>query len=206
MKRNIIIIDDFYSNPDEVRQMALSSEYPEPDSGHTYPGKNSGQNYYPELLHQKFEKILNRKLIPAPLNGYFRLSMESDTCLQDIHVDPVWEWGAVIYLTDPKYCIPEGGTSFWMHDKTKMECLDLNQSVKLGYSSEGEFWKTTVYTDGLDRSKWTRTLLCPMRYNRLVVFRSNLWHSHNKNFGINTNNCRLVQLFFFNPVNFKFVE
>ena len=30
MKRSIIVIDDFYNKPDEVRKIALNSSYPEP--------------------------------------------------------------------------------------------------------------------------------------------------------------------------------
>jgi hypothetical protein len=37
-----------------------------------------------------------------------------------------------------------------------------------------EAWWTTVYGEGLDRSKWTRYLLSPMKYNRIVIFRTNL--------------------------------
>ena len=61
-------------------------------------------------------------------------------------------------------------------------------------------WWTLVYGDGQEREKWTRYYLCPMRYNRLVLFRTHLWHSHNFNFGTTMENGRLVQLFFFNPL------
>ena len=30
MHQNVIVIDDFYSNPDEVREFALNVPYPEP--------------------------------------------------------------------------------------------------------------------------------------------------------------------------------
>lgn len=205
MKRNIIVIDDFYSEPDKVREVALKSSYPKPDDGNTYPGKNSQEVYYPEELHLKFEKILNKKLIPSKPNGYFRLSLESDTFRQDIHVDPVWEFGAVCYLNPPEQVIDEGGTSFWIHNKTKMDCCPhTNEEAKTyGYSSEKEAWWTTVYGDGLDRTKWTRYLLSPMKYNRIVIFKSNLWHSHNYNFGNSLENGRLVQLFFFNPTDWQ---
>lgn len=201
MRRNIIILDDFYSNPDEVRQIALNSPYPEPEDSYTYPGKNSYHNHYPESLHQKFESILNRKLTPSQPNGYFRLSLETDTYRQDVHVDPSWEFGAVCYLNPPEQVIDEGGTSFWMHNKTKMEtCPQTDEGAKYyGYSSAKEAWWTTVYGEGLDRSKWSRYLLSPMKYNRIVIFRTNLWHSHNYNFGTNLHNGRIVQLFFFNP-------
>ena len=81
MKRSIIIIDDFYSEPEKVRHIALNSSFPDPESTYTYPGKNSQDNHYPPELHNKFESILNRKLTPAQPNGYFRLSLESDSCL-----------------------------------------------------------------------------------------------------------------------------
>ena len=40
MKQNIIIVDNFYENPYEVRQYALNLEYPQPQDGYTYPGRN----------------------------------------------------------------------------------------------------------------------------------------------------------------------
>ena len=45
MLPNIIVIDDFYDNPDEIRQFGLNAGYPDPDDGNTYPGKNSAKNY-----------------------------------------------------------------------------------------------------------------------------------------------------------------
>ena len=208
MKRSIVVIDDFYSNPDEIRQVALTAEYPEPENGYTYPGRNSKGNYYPESLHKKFETVLNRKLTPAGLNGYFRLSLESDPYRQDVHVDPNWEFGAVCYLNPPDQCIDEGGTSFWIHNKTSMENCPTHPKLAkhYGYPSEKEAWWTTVYGEGLDRTKWTRYLLSPMKYNRIVIFRTNLWHSHNFNFGDSLENGRLVQLFFFNPTDWNFDE
>jgi hypothetical protein len=202
MKTNIIVIDDFHSNPDEVRQFALNQEYPEPYDEYTYPGKNTEVGYYPEELHQKFENILQSKLTPSKPNGYFRLSLETDTFRQDVHVDPCWEWGAVCYLNTPEQAIDEGGTSFWIHNKTQMEFCPTNQpeANHFGYSVPKEAWWTTIYGEGLDRSKWTRYFLSPMKYNRLVIFNTRLWHSHNYNFGTTLENGRLVQLFFFNPV------
>jgi hypothetical protein len=49
--------------------------------------------------------------------------------------------------------------------------------------------------------KWTRYLISPKKYNRVILFRSNLWHSHNYNFGDTLQNGRLVQLFFSNPTD-----
>ena len=203
MRQNIIVVDDFYDNPEEVRNFALKAEYPKQIDEYTYPGRNSEESYYSQDIHQSFEKLVREPLIPADKNGYFRISLETDTHKQDVHVDPSWEFGAVCYLNTPEQVIDEGGTSFWIHNKTKMEtCPQTDEEAKYyGYSSGKEAWWTTVYGEGLDRSKWTRYLLSPMKYNRIVIFRTNLWHSHNYNFGTNLQNGRLVQLFFFNPTN-----
>lgn len=199
MKQNIIVVDDFYKNPEEIRNIALNQEYPEPDNSYTYPGRNSKGEYYTDEIHQRFENLTNYSLTPSNPNGYFRISLETDTHKQDVHVDPGWDWGAVIYLSDPKDCVNEGGTSFWRHNTLHMEnCPKTDEEAQFyGYPSYKESWWTTVYGDGLDRSKWTRYFLCPMKYNRLVLFRTHLWHSHNFNFGTTKENGRLVQLFFF---------
>lgn len=198
-KTNIIVVDNFYDDPEKIRKIALNSKYPEPSNGYTYPGKNSEGNYYPNSLHKKIEVLLQRDLVPAKPNGYFRISLEKDSFEQDIHVDPIWDWGGVLYLSDPKDTIPEAGTSFWKHKDLEMERLSktTSQSRHYGYPTPNEQWKSLIYSDGLDRTKWERYFLCPMKYNRLVIFDSNLWHSHNVNFGTTLENGRLVQLFFF---------
>lgn len=203
MKRNIIMIDGFYPDPDKIRQFALNANYPQPHGGYTYPGKNSTNRFYNPELHQKFESILNRKLISAENNGYFRISLEKDSYKQYIHVDPNFQFGAVCYLNPPNQEIYEAGTSFWIHNKTKMDVFprtDKEANV-YGYTSSRELWWTTVNGEGLDPSKWTRYFLSPMKYNRIVIFKTDLWHSHNINFGNCLENGRLVQLFFFNPVD-----
>ena len=201
MNQNIIVINDFYKNPNEVRNFALSAEYPKQDSDdYTYPGRNSLQEFYSKEIHQCFEEILKEELRLSQPNGYFRISLKQDTYKQDIHVDPGWKWGAVIYLSKPEDCVPEGGTSFWRHKNLNWEsCPRNDEEAKIyGYPSYKESWWTTAYGDGLNRSKWTRYFLCPMKFNRLVIFKTHLWHSHNYNFGDNLENGRLVQLFFFN--------
>ena len=202
MKQNIIVVDDFYKNPQDVRNFGLTTEYPEPTDDYTYPGRNSNSSYYSEEIHHSFEKLVKEPLIPADKNGYFRISLETATHKQDIHVDPSWEWGAVIYMSAPEDCIDEGGTSFWKHNTLQSENIPKTdeEAQFYGYPTYKECWWTTIYGDGLDRSKWSRYFLCPMRYNRLVLFRTHLWHSHNFNFGNTLENGRLVQLFFFNPV------
>lgn len=201
MKHNIVIVDDFFDNPYEVRKIALNMQYPKPTM-HTYPGKNSHDRYYTEEIHTKM-KILtgNPNLRPAEDSscGMFRLSLEKDTFEQDIHVDDCFDWGGVLFLNLPTQTIPESGTSFWRHNKLNMERMPktAEEGGVYGFKSSIEIRESIVYGDGLDRSKWTMWASAPMKYNRLVLFDSSLWHSHGTNFGTDLNNGRLVQLFFF---------
>ena len=145
MNQNIIIVDNFYENPYEVRQYALSLEYPQPQDGYTYPGRNSNGTFYTQEIHDKFELLLGRKLIPAQEgnHGDFRLSLETDTFQQDIHVDPIWDWGCVLYMNLPNQCIPEAGTSFWRHKKLGWErCPGQHEAAWYGYTQYEEIlWK-----------------------------------------------------------------
>ena len=110
-------------------------------------------------------------------------------------------------MSDPKDCVDEGGTSFWRHNTLKYENIPKTdfEAQHHGWPTYKECWWTMVYGDGLDRDKWTRHFLCPMKYNRLVLFRTHLWHSHNYNFGDSMENGRLVQLFFFKEKGSKFL-
>lgn len=206
MKQNIIIVDDFHTNPDEVRQFALSTEYPEPHEGYTYPGRNTQIGYYTKEMHEKMESIIGANLIPSDPCGYFRLSLEKDSYQQDIHVDPGHKWGAVLYVNTPDQCIDEGGTSFWRHKSLQWEKSPetIDDAKYWGYQHPKEAWGSTVYGSGLDRDQWDRYMLCPMKYNRLVIFRTDLWHSHNYNFGDSIENGRIVQLFFYNEITSKY--
>ena len=59
MKQNITVVDNFYDNPEEVRNFALNAEFPDPSDEYTYPGKNSEDVYYSEQIHRKFEDLAN---------------------------------------------------------------------------------------------------------------------------------------------------
>ena len=65
MKQNIIVVDDFYENPQEVRECGLKEEYLTPEGEYTYPGKNSTGVYYSKEIHRSFEELVKEPLIPA---------------------------------------------------------------------------------------------------------------------------------------------
>jgi hypothetical protein len=201
MRRNIIIADNFYDNPDEIRNVAINLEYPEQNKDNTYPGRNSSKTYYTKEAHQKIQNLIGKKInyVPSSACGDFRISYEKDTCKQYIHVDGDYDWGGVIFLNPPEQCIVDAGTSFYRHKSLRTEKAPTNSKdgAIFGYTNYQEVRKSMIYEDGFDKSKWDCYLTTPMVYNRIVLFRPWLWHSHSKNFGDNIYNCRLVQLLFY---------
>ena len=206
MRRSIIILDDFHDNPQEVRDYAISATYSKsPDN--TYPGENSTTGFQEDLLKSKIETILQRPIKPSNPFGYFRYSWETsdqeNEKLQKVHVDNGWEFGGVCYLSTPEQlkANPNSGTLFARHKALKIDATPrtAEEAEIFGYTHYDELRQSIIYGDGLDLNKWETYAKVSPKFNRLVLFRSWMYHSHFVNFGPqDPAQSRLVQLFFFN--------
>lgn len=207
MRRSIIIVDDFHDNPQEVRDYAISATYSR-DPENTYSGRNSKEFYYNDTIHKKFELLSGHKLKPSNPCGYFRYSHqnsneETGDTLQMYHVDNGWDFGAVIYLGTEEQlkANPKSGTIFGRHNNLKFDATPRTREEAeiFGYTHYDELRQSIIYGDGLDLDKWTTYASVPPKFNRLVLFRAWMFHSHHINYGIDDPaQSRLVQLFFFN--------
>ena len=86
------------------------------------------------------------------------------------------DWIAIIYLQMGYPSFGEFGMKFFSHIETGLES----------------------YVDGRkfnvkDKTHWKEYGKIPARYNRLVLFRSNRWHSYGKGFGDDLNTSMLYQ-------------
>ena len=196
----MVIIDDFYDDPWKVREQALNLEYKKLQEA-TYPGENSFGYLYNDEIHSNIEKCIGTNLIKPPdmQAGYFRISPQETEAKQDIHIDPEFDIGGVLFLNPPNQCYTDAGTSFYRHNILNIDKGPRNEeeAQALGFKDYNTFINEMIYGDCLDRSKWYRYSTIPFRFNRLVLFDSHLWHSHGFNFGTNINDSRLVQLFFY---------
>lgn len=198
MNTELLIIDNFYDDPEMIRGEALKLNYNKHPED-TYPGKNSDKVIYDKKIHNKFEKILQKKLTPANHNGIFRISKNDDSFKQDIHVDVNFDYIGIIYLNNENLN-EKSGTSFWYHTEYKIDKIpnDIHEINRLGYSSHDELFTEMTYVHGIDRKKWVNYHTVIPKFNRLLIFNCMLWHSHGENFGTNKYDSRMVQLFFFN--------
>lgn len=199
---HVIVIDDFYPNPNEIYFIANNFQTEESRSGN-YSGVMTLNEFYTQEHQKIFHHITNSILFPATqLNGKFRFTtVQDDPSLQHIHFDTGQniQWAAIVYLQKPEhYSYPNNnGTRFWTHKKTNLSSIPLTQEGIEAHGWKGyDDLKNFLETDGLDESLWNETLSVPYKYNRLVMFRPWLFHSPGISFGTSKENCRLIQTFF----------
>jgi len=204
------VVDNFYENPDKVREFALSLDFKTGDG--TWPGKRT------DLLHlvdKEFFDYTCKKLMSTffdftktnitwEIKSHFQLiepyaENKFDTLNSGwIHLDSNYDIvSAVCYLN--KEPDPDTGTCIYepcVEDNFEFYSIIEQESElrKLKYLN-GEI-SDEEYSAALSkhRNRFIETVNVKNRYNRLIAFDSNSWH------GVNTykndKEPRLTQVFF----------
>jgi len=182
MKTKLIIVDDFYTNPDLVREYALTQPF---EVSGNYPGLRT-QPYLPDDLKESIQHIMTKAggkithwFEESGYTGAFQICTAIDRTW--IHADSFNTWAGVCYLT-PDAPV-SSGTALYRYKETKEYERLSNDAMQL---------------DGYDYTKWEMTDYVSNKYNRLVLYRGNLYHASLDYFGNNRENGRLFQTFFFN--------
>ncbi len=204
MPVSLMVIDDFLSNVDAMRDALLKVDYPEVNVVKGYPGRNSANRITIPGIEQEISRLVQERLAPKEGAGHAksRLTLEGEVGAADIHVDDCY-WSGILYLNRPKDC--QGGTDFFRHRATGMEQATLapKDLEKLGVTTPAEaseIYNNILANDAHDYDKWEHTMRVPMRYNRLILLRPWLWHTACPGFGDSVENGRLVYLMFFNKI------
>lgn len=203
-KLNLLVIDDFYKNPDAVRDAALKLNFKRKENA-TYPGQeaisnedwsdviNEIKSFIPEECGTQSE---NNNIFPQ---GKFHLCMEKDNDIRavGVHTD-VPKWSAVIYLSkNPNF---SGGTYWYMHEKSS-QYMDSDDFFKSLMTSEITStvidFRKTMCALSLDMTQWIEIQKIAMIYNRLVLFRADHFHANPVLFGSSPADARLTQHFVF---------
>lgn len=208
MIKSLIVIDDLLDEPLELRQVALGMNYPEPKEPTTYPGRNSET----PLLADRFDALIS-EIVGEPLvrargvaNGHFRIALDGDKGTANVHID-IAHWTTVLYLTLPENC-PHGtlgGTHLYRHKPTGTDRApyDEQELSAMGFASPGEFMDRVLNADTNDPDKWEDLCTIPIRFNRLVLFRPQQYHSAGLGFGTSIENGRLVYVNSYNNVDMR---
>lgn len=217
-----IIIDNFYENPLEVREFALKQHFMSSylPRYHTRSFANlelfnriqnivfqsAGKitKFYIPDKNNKFNDISPEASLPSEIvdddvtNGSFIVGLDSHIPWRhvDMHDPPILHqpttipsthsnaWAGLIYLTP--FPPNNSGTLIVKPlektlEKTKQLNIDINRSMVIA----------------LDKTNWETIDTIGNVFNRLVLYRSNQYHTAENNFGHDLESGRLTQLFFF---------
>jgi hypothetical protein len=177
MLTDLIVVDSFYDNPNEVRAFALTCKF---DLTGKYPGRRT-VNYWSEGA----KTVLSNLIKPhggevvdwdsGKSSGSFQLCLETDETW--IHPDTECTWSAICYLNEA--APTNTGTGFYKHKNTQQKYY------------VGDFH------DGHAEEDWGLTAAVENEFNRLVLFRGALFHKASGYFGNTLETGRLTQTFFF---------
>jgi len=178
-RTNVIIVDDFYTNPDEVREFALNQVF---DVKGNHPGYRT-RSFLTENIKETIQHILRPhggQIIEwhaqDGLTGCFQYTTALDRSW--IHSDNYNTWSGVCYSTPN--APHTAGTGLFRHKES------------------GQYEHVTTDHESWDVTKWDLCDVIGNRYNRLVFYRGHLFHMSLDYFGTNKNDGRLFQVFFLN--------
>ena len=194
----IIIIDDVLENPhDFIDQVVekLPMQYNELHKGdpdEVFPGYQSNIHLnlaeVSKLTGHMIQKCTDFKNIePDLIKVFYQINaMYSDREVPRIsiqpHIDPA-VYATVLYLSDV-----EGGTSFFTHSETG---LTNTENIHKPFKRTEEYWnlKEWVYdfspkaTELVDNDTmlidkvWEEQYHVPMKFNRMIIYPSFMWHT-----------------------------
>lgn len=180
------IVDNFYKDPDSVREFALAQEYQINNDGEQgYIGQRTKQQYLFPGLKEEFERIIGQKITrweDHGMNGRFQLAKAGEPLVY--HCDDQ-RWAGMLYLTPdaPYQC----GTTTYALKGTDIRHKEHPEILRCFKPGSRNF----------DRTPFEQVDVFGNVYNRLVIFNARYLHSASEYFGFNAENCRLWHMFFF---------
>jgi hypothetical protein len=177
MKMELVIADNFYNNVDSVREFALAQPF---DIVGNYPGARTKP-----FINDTVKDAISKLVVSSGrvtnwheecgFTGAFQLCTANDRTW--IHADSFNTWAGVCYLT-PNAPV-SGGTSLYRHKAT------------------GNREKIDIDYESYDYTKWEEVDRIGNIYNRIILYRGNMFHASVDYFGSNMQDGRLFQTFFF---------
>lgn len=214
-EHRILLIDDFFEDPDAVREAALdpSRNWAAPTS--VYPGLLA----YPEpecltKLAPFFSNLLKRQLRQSD-QIFFSTVTKTEDELTPLQRRPHFDgscFGGLVYLNPPDQC--KGGTGFYRHRATglcrypeKISDVPRDLISRLGLNSLEELQKLVSAPPAADsagyitesNAEWERFCLVEMKFNRFIIYDGQIFHSsviRSSDFGTSPDERRLTLNFF----------
>lgn len=190
-KRSVTVVDNFYNDPDFVRDYAINNLEYKPS------GYHKGHRSSCFLLNgtkEKLEEVMGRKITnwnhPNYANGVFQFCTAEDPIVY--HSDTQTYAGAVYLTPNPPL---RSGTSTYRSTVTGATRFDSSEMST-------DRFKATFSVNGGELNFYDNSTLEVVDsianvYNRLVLWDGRAIHAGNGYFGTDINDSRFFQLFFF---------
>ena len=187
------IVDNFYEDPDAVREFALKQYYFD-DPG--YLGMRTRKQHFFDGVKEEFERIMGLKITGKEMwedygmNGRFQSAIAGTSLVY--HCDKQL-WAGMVYLT-PNAPVA-AGTRLMQHKETKVrhshdQIVQKDGSV---FTIDSAFNQHTF----VDPHPYENCDVAGNVYNRLVIFDAHSIHAAQDYFGHDIESGRLWQMFFF---------
>jgi hypothetical protein len=186
---SLIILDGFYNNPDAVREFALTQRFENSLSGF---GKRS-EPFITEDIKEIVERVIHNHAgnivrWDDDLSGCFFSADQNDR--NEINSNSDFNWFGVCFLTPDAPLLSGIGT--FKHKMTKSNKIPTIESGEVDFSK-----LQLILKDAKDMTKWESMDLSVNLYNRLVLFKGDLFHTFVNPFGNCLQNGLLYQTFYF---------
>jgi len=183
-RRQLVVVDNFLENPDEIRELAFQQKYkPRHSAGvrseEAFPFFEVYQSCFSELLNEDISFREFCEPVGESVNGCFQWCIPPQDKV--IHCDEQ-RWAGALYLTPdaPVEC----GTTLYRHRESKARYPEEHS----GNLFDGGYFDTT---------KWEEVDNIGNVYNRLVLWHGKTVHAASVYFGRDISDSRLFQVFFF---------
>jgi hypothetical protein len=190
METQLLITDQFYNDVDAVREFALQQDFSVKGN---YPG-NRTISFLNDSIKETIESIIKPhagKVVywsEDQYTGAFQYTTSRERSW--IHADQTTEWAGICYLTPN--APHSAGTGIFRHKETGLIRAPKNEDGSLNRELMDYIGK-----DSQDMTKWDLVDVVGNVYNRLVLYRGDLFHMSLDYFGTDLYDSRLFQTFFF---------
>ena len=195
-------VDDFYEDPDSIREYALSLDYKK-EKGN-YPGMRTKDLFY---INKDFSQWSINRVLSLFFPGKFKwrgmtmfqkiypIHEDPNHILNqgEIHFDDGYVLAGLIYL-NPSSRLDSGTSIYQLKEEHKDYTFkgDILQKIKCYRDGKCEAFEKEL---GETNSRFDRILEIKNVYNRLLMYNADLYHSQT-NMHMGNDDFRLTQVFF----------
>ena len=192
----VIVVDNYYSDPDQVRDYAMTLNF-NPNVKYHKGSRTETKTIF-EGTKASFEKLLGKKITVWEehlYNGVFQYCTAQEALVY--HTDNQ-SYAAVVFLTPD--APPECGTSFYKSKVNGLMAYPTSADCKRLGKSEHDLFDEMFAGNFYDKTRWDLVDVVGNVYNRLVIFDAKRVHAASAYFGDTIENSRLFHMFFFDAV------